>query len=317
MTLRQFFQQFPNEETCQNHFKAYRDKAGVTCKKCQGTEHYWLSTISYYKCKNCGFRTSLKSGTVMENSKLPYQHWYMAFMLVTSTKKSFSALEMQRQIEHKFYEPIWAMMHKIRRVMGQREDEYKLENHIEMDEAFFITSPPIRRDAKGKRLPRLKRRMKPGKGSPRTATVLVMTESYPNFNQDNIHKSNRAVRFIKMIHIEDNKGETILPQVKKSIVCEKAKIITDGANHYNKLHTVVNHHRYVKMTHIDAHTVLPWVHKTISNAKRNFLGVHHSIGRNYTQNYLNEFCFKFNRRDESLDLFDRILNVAVNYQWYN
>ncbi len=126
MTFKQFFQQFPNEDACKNHFKAYRNKVGVTCKKCQGTDHYCLSTISYYKCKGCGFRTSLKSGTVMENSKLPYQHWYMAFMLVTSTKKSFSALEMQRQIEHKFYEPIWAMMHKIRRVMGQRDAEYQL-----------------------------------------------------------------------------------------------------------------------------------------------------------------------------------------------
>lgn len=253
----------------------------------------------------------------MENSKLPFQHWYMAFMLVTSTKKSFSALEMQRQIEHKFYEPIWAMMHKIRNVMGQREAEYKLENTIEMDEAFFVTSPETRRDSNGKRLPRLKRKMKPGKGSPRTATVLVMAESMPNFNQDNIHKSDRAVRFIKMIKIDNNKGETILPLVKKNIVCEEAKVITDGANHYSKLHTIVQDHNYVKMTYTPAHKVLPWVHKTISNAKRNFLGIHHSIGRDYTQNYLNEFCFKFNRRHEGVDLFDRVLNVAVNYQWYN
>ncbi len=159
--------------------------------------------------------------------------------------------------------------------------------------------------------------MRPGKGSPRTATVLVMTESIPNFNQKDKSKSNRAVRFIKIIHIEDNKGETILPEVKKGIDCSTATITTDGANHYSKLKDMVKDHHYVKMTHIPAHTVLPWVHKTISNAKRNFLGIHHSIGRNYTQNYLNEFCFKFNRRYNDMDLFDRVLNVAVNYQWYN
>lgn len=54
MNFKQFFQQFPNQETCKNHFKSYRDNAGVTYKKCQSTEHYWLSTISYYKCKGCG-----------------------------------------------------------------------------------------------------------------------------------------------------------------------------------------------------------------------------------------------------------------------
>ena len=53
-------------------------------------------------------------------------------------------------------------------------------------------------------------------------------------------------------------------------------------------------------------------HKTTPNAKRNFLGIHHSIRRNYTKNYLNEFCFNFNRRYNYMDLFDRVLNVAVN-----
>lgn len=313
MNFKQFFQQFPNEEACKTHFKSYRDNTGVTCKKCQGTDHYWLSTISYYKCKKCGFRTSLKSGTVMENSKLPYQHWYMAFMLVTSTKKSFSALEMQRQIEHKYYEPIWAMMHKIRRVMGQRDAEYQLKDNVEMDEGFFITTQPIKRDKDGNRI--IKKR-KPGKGSPRTATVLVMTESIPNSYNTNRHRPSRAIRFIKMRHIENNQTETVMTEVEKNIDKE-SNVITDGANHYNKLKTIVKNHQHIKMTHVDAHTILPWVHKTISNAKRNFLGIHHSIGRNYTQNYLNEFCFKFNRRYENIDLFDRMLNVATNYQWYN
>ena len=79
---------------------------------------------------------SLKSGTVMENSKLSFQYWFIAMHLLTATKKTISALEIQRQIGHKFYEPIWAMMHKIRRIMNKRDQKYKLDENVELDEGF-------------------------------------------------------------------------------------------------------------------------------------------------------------------------------------
>jgi len=38
--------------------------------------------------------------------------------LMSMTKKGMSAMELQKQLSHKRYEPIWAMMHKIRLAMG-------------------------------------------------------------------------------------------------------------------------------------------------------------------------------------------------------
>jgi hypothetical protein len=43
-------------------------------------------------------------------------------------------------------------------------------------------------------------------------------------------------------------------------------------------------------------SVLPWVHIAISNAKRMLLDIHHDIKPEHLQNYLNEFCYNFNRR---------------------
>lgn len=139
MKLIDFIEKFPNEEACKLFFKEEREKQGITCKKCPSKEHYWMKTKELYKCKKCNFMFSLKSGTVMENSKLPYRYWLTALHLVTSTKKTISALELQRQIGHKFYEPIWAMMHKIRLVLGKRDANYKLANNIEIDEGFIST----------------------------------------------------------------------------------------------------------------------------------------------------------------------------------
>lgn len=119
-----FIEKFPDEQSSMLAFKEMREKQGVVCKKCEKTDHYWLPSKKLYECKSCGFRMSLKSGTVMENSKLPFQYWLLAMHLMTATKKTISALELQRQLGHEYYEPIWAMMHKIRRVMSKRDDKY-------------------------------------------------------------------------------------------------------------------------------------------------------------------------------------------------
>lgn len=137
MKLLEFFQQFPDEASCKLTFKSYREKVGVRCKKCKGENHYWLRSKQQYECKSCHFRMSLKSGTVMENSKLSYQYWFIAIHLLTATKKSISALEMQCQLGHRYYEPIWAMMHKIRRVMSERDELYQLGPNVELDEGFY------------------------------------------------------------------------------------------------------------------------------------------------------------------------------------
>lgn len=73
----------------------------------------------------------------MQESKLPFRHWFIAIHLLTGTKKSYSALELQRQIGHKYYEPIWYMAQKLRLTMGSRDRKYQLEKIVELDEGFF------------------------------------------------------------------------------------------------------------------------------------------------------------------------------------
>jgi len=59
--------------------------------------------------------------------------------------------------------------------------------------------------------------------------------------------------------------------------------------------------------------MLKWVHIAISNAKRTLLGIYHKIKGMYLQNYLDEFCYKLNRRYVNEKLFER-LTVAVSTQ---
>jgi DNA-directed RNA polymerase subunit RPC12/RpoP len=106
MRILEFYNKFPTEESCKEKFKEYRLKEGIRCTRCEGTHHYWKKKREQWECKRCARRITLKSGTVMENSKLPYQYWFIAMHLLTCTKKSFSAKEVQRELGHNRYEPI-------------------------------------------------------------------------------------------------------------------------------------------------------------------------------------------------------------------
>ncbi|MCH8518126.1 MAG: transposase, partial [Cyclobacteriaceae bacterium] len=96
MNLLKFHQVFTNEEACKLHFKQVRDKNGVVCNKCGSEHHYWISSMWMYECKECHYRTSLKKGTIMENSKLKFKTWYIIMLFMSATKKGFSAAEVQR-----------------------------------------------------------------------------------------------------------------------------------------------------------------------------------------------------------------------------
>ncbi len=282
MNFLDFHKHYPDEESCKLAFKAHREKAGIICSRCQNTTHYWKKKREQWECKKCAHRTTLKSGTVMHNSKLSFQYWFIAMLFITSTKKSFSAKEVQKQLGHKRYEPIWAMMHKLRSVMGLRDDLYDLKEQVELDEGFFETVDMSRDYSKA---------LKRGRGSEKQTTVLVSTESLDVEDKNKTLKPGKEtkLRYIKMKVIDSLKKEVLKSEVDKTI--EKGSVIkTDGSNSYNDLKTDYIHHPTVS-TMTERSKLLPWAHTMISNAKRLLLDVHHRIDDDFLQNYLTQLDF--------------------------
>jgi Zn finger protein HypA/HybF involved in hydrogenase expression len=95
MKIHEFTNQFPDENSCRMHFKLVREKVGIVCKKCEGTHHYWLQSKWQWQCSVCRFRTTLRSGTIMESAKLSFYKWYLCMAYKSATKKGISAMEMQ------------------------------------------------------------------------------------------------------------------------------------------------------------------------------------------------------------------------------
>ena len=123
----------------------------------------------------------------------------------------------------------------------------------------------------------------------------------------------RKVGHIRMIVINDLKAETLKKIVEENIAL-KSIIDTDNSNSYTKFKDLDIEHRPKIIPKDKVNEMLPWVHIAISNAKRLLLDIHHDIEPQYLQSYLNEFCYKYNRRYFGDKLFDRLLIACVSYK---
>lgn len=304
MNLLDFTQKFTTEKSCRLHLKEKREAETIICKSCGETKHYYLENQSRWRCANCRSCTNLRAGTIMEKSQISVRTWFMCIHLMTSTKKAFSALEMQRQLGMKRYQPVWYMMQKIRKSMGKRDSKYQLNGTIECDDSFFEIVDLSEATEDTKR----------GRGSQKQMKVLVMVESSYTPN-DNPHRKNRAMGFVKMVTMDQLNSIGINYEINKAI-SKDATVLTDAYKSFARIGEVVDTHIARVVPSKEAHKMLPWVHTTISNAKKLFLGIHHSIGKDYLQNYLNEFCYKLNRRNFNSDLFDRMIIAGASDTWY-
>lgn len=303
MKLFEFEKHFPNEESCKMEFKEIRMKEGIVCPKCGCTHYYWKSSKEVFQCSKCNYRKSLRANTVMHGSKLPFKYWFIAMHLLTATKHTFSASELQRQLGHKRYQPIWEMIHKLRSIMGKRDDKYILKGNIELDEGFFSTE--IIDEKKNERL-------KAGVGSKKKSKVPVVAESTPETNPNNINKPNR-VGHVKMIVIPNLKAQAI--EKESMIAIERNSVITtDGCASHRNLGNLFGEHKSQVIDHKDICKMLPWVHIAIANAKTLFADIYHGIKPSYLQEYLNEYCYKFNRHYFGEDLLERLPVIGVNYR---
>jgi hypothetical protein len=136
---------FQTKESCRQYLREEREASKIICKKCKCTKHYWLKGKEQWQCSNCEFRTTLRSGTLFESSKLSIRTWYQAIYLVSNTKKGMSASELQRQLGLKRNEPAWYMLQKIRKAMQSANENIVLTNEIEMDDAFFTIVYSLRK----------------------------------------------------------------------------------------------------------------------------------------------------------------------------
>ncbi|MCB9017831.1 MAG: IS1595 family transposase [Prevotellaceae bacterium] len=277
-----------------------RERDVHVCPKCGHKEWYLKRDKLCYECKKCHHRKSIRKGTVMEKLRSLFRYWFVTMHLLIATKNgTFSALELQRQLGHTL--PTSMGDAPVCAASWAKGTEHTLKGNVG-DRRRLLSTGEGRREGR--------RPQKRGAGSQSKTKVLVMAES-KSVENPKPGKKEKKVNHIKMVVIPDAKADTIDGVVKVK-VDKDSSVVGDGT----KCAFISGHLQGVfgrKINAEDRARFFHGPHIAISNAKTRLAGIYHGIKPEYLQEYLNEFCYKFNRRYFGERQFDRLLSAAVGY----
>ena len=135
ITFEEFRTCFSTEEICRAELFRLRFPNGFVCPKCGCTEYYPVRGRNAFQRRACRRQTSVTAGTVMHRTHLPLTAWFWAIYLCATDKRGISAVQLSRTLNI-CYESAWYLLHRIRRAMTQRDENYALSGIVEMDDGY-------------------------------------------------------------------------------------------------------------------------------------------------------------------------------------
>jgi len=286
-TIDQFEAWFSSEAACHRYIAQLRWPKGFVCPRCQSDGVSWMTSRGLWHCRACHSQTSVTAGTVFEGTRKPLRTWFLAMWFVTSQKHGANALGLQRVLGLRSYQTAWTWLHKLRRAMV-RPDRDRLSGDVEVDETYV---GGLEEGVAGRR-------------TDRKSIVAIAAEV-----------RGKAMGRIRMRCVPDVKGESLLAFVQDTVI-SGAQVRTDGWGGYRGLDALGYRHKPtpIRASRRTASKVTPRVHKVASLLKRWLLGtLHGGVQPPHLDYYLDEFTFRFNRRNSRSRglLFYRLVQQAV------
>jgi len=289
--LMDFFTTFTSEKICEQYLINVRFPDGMPCLKCGQRDFYpRLKNRRAYQCKACKFFNRPTAGTIFHRTHVPLRSWFVALFLVASDKRGLSALLLAEELGLK-YETAWAMLSRMRRAMAKRDTAYQLKGYVEIDE-MFIGAPS---------------EAKPGRGTDKTPVLVALSYAPIKGGKEEV------AGFAKM-QVVEVVNELTVTAFTEANVERGATIRTDGLAVYPLLKYAGYVHDRAPVKRRKAHLILPHVHTFISNLRSFVQGTHHGLAETHLQQYLDEFCYRFNRRHHRAEMFDRLLLACLEQE---
>jgi transposase len=278
-TVTDFWKQFPNDDVCLDWLKDYLYPDGIFCVNCDKVaNHYRVKGRKSYSCQFCGNHVHPTADTIYHKSSTPLTFWFYAVFLMASTRCGISAKQLERELGVT-YKTAWRMFHQIRSMLAE---DRQLTGTVEIDEAYVG----------GK-----KKGGKTGFGAKEHKSVIAGA----------VERGGAVVAKV----VPDVKKKTLVPFVKEN-VSKEATIYTDELMSYAMLYAHCEKHEQIK------HSQHEWVRGDVhtnsiegfwSLLKGGIRGVYRGrVTRNYMQAYVNEYAFRYNRRNEVTPMFMAFLN---------
>ena len=285
ISLKKLMRMFPDDEAARRWIEAQIWPDGPYCPHCGSTnvqtpiKHKTMT----HRCRDCPKRPqfSLKTGTVMQGTKLPYRDWAIAIYLLATNLKGVSSMKLHRDLEIT-QKSAWHLSHRLRKAFESGNPLFR--GPVEADETYIG----------GKRnMPKSKRAALTGRGAVGKAIV--------------VGTKDRETNKVAARAVENTEGATL-----KGFVAEHtapgAKVFTDEASGYQGMdfdHEAVNHSagEYVRgMAHTNG------IESFWSMLKRGYQGTFHHFSEKHLDRYVSEFAGRHNVREA--DTADQMAVIA-------
>lgn len=287
-SLPAFIRRFPDERAAFQYLIEARWPGGkFDCPKCGGTDAYAHDKRMLLECKTCGYQLSATAGTVMHRSKQPLMSWLLAAWLLVTDKRGLSAMGLQRELGIGRYETAFQMLHKLRAGMVAPDRE-KLRGRVEVDETFLMGGPQT------------------GKAEATENVAVVGAVEVRGAKLGRVRFRHLSPR--NMAGFMEFLSDTVEPGTT---------VVTDAAVSYKRMIPDAGYRHVVESTRdgLPQDEVLRGFHLAVSLLKRYLSGTYHgAVSPKHVQAYLNEYAFRFNRRDNLYAAFQRVLGIGTSVE---
>lgn len=281
-----FYNRFKTDEDCYQYLAAIKwPDDRYVCKRCGNTNYCKGKKPYSRRCTRCKHDESVTAGTMFDKLKFPLLLAFHIAFKISTKKKGMSSLELSEEYEIR-QKTCWEFKWKIQQAM-KSSGNYPLNGTVHVDE-FYVGGEE---DEVFGRNPKSKKKL-----------VVVALELLEDSNESDVGRAYAEV-------IDSASASSFRPFFERHI-SKQAHVVTDEWNGYKPLAKDYD----LEQRKSENGKSFPQMHIHIMNIKGWLRGIHHHCSKQRLQGYLDEYHFRYNRRNNKDTIFDVLMRRMVRYE---